>query len=324
MTENWNLGMGHITGEYLTIIGDDDAVLPGILNVTRWASNRQISAVNAKQTSYYGWPDFSDKRRAGKVFLRPFTGRCEVVETATLFRRFCKTGDEYPAFPCVYYDIVKWSVIEQIYAKSGRYFDGLSPDIYFAYAAAATVESFAIVDYPITITGGSARSNANRTLTRQGHRHFKEFRDYQFSPITPSSWALYASNADNLVKAFVNLGRRDLLQYLDLSRVFARTIVAEPGRAREHVRKYVGAMRQLNKCVPLALVKLVGKIVGKIALMILRGLGPSSVAVSCETVSGVKSISEAVELQKEWLLANKVILLDLGTSQSGTLEAAGV
>ena len=58
MTENSNLGMGHVTGKYLTIIGDDDAVLPGIVDVVAcWASKHQYSAVKAKQLSFYRWPN---------------------------------------------------------------------------------------------------------------------------------------------------------------------------------------------------------------------------------------------------------------------------
>ena len=39
MTENWNIGLALTTGEYVTVIGDDDTILPGIIDVALWARN---------------------------------------------------------------------------------------------------------------------------------------------------------------------------------------------------------------------------------------------------------------------------------------------
>lgn len=308
MTDNWNFGMRHLTGEYLSIIGDDDAALPGILEVARWAMVNQCPAVKAQRASFYGWPDFHDRQKAGRLVLKPFTGRFEFMETAPLLRRFSRTGDEYPTLPGVYHNVVRRSVLERIYSKSHRYFDGLSPDIYSAYAIAVVVKSFAVVDYPITIIGASAKSNTNRTPTGIGYLHYTEFQDYTFSSLTPSSWNLYASNADNVVKAFINLSRIDLLSYLDLTHVYARTIVAEPGRTVEHLRKFCNAARSQNQCLPLALVVLLEKIVAKIASAVIQQVHTRTISAQDTISCGAMSLSEATEIQQRWLTTKGVAL----------------
>lgn len=304
MTENWNRGMCYVRGEYVIIIGDDDAVLPGIVDIARWASKRGYLAVKAKQYSFYGWPDFPDKLLAGKLCLKPFTGKFKVVKTESLLQRFSKTGDEYSNFPMAYHNLVKRSVLEQIHNKSGRYFDGLSPDIYSAYAIGLAIESFAVVDYPMTIMGASARSNSSRSRIGQGQQHFSEFNDFQFTSIAPSSWQLNASNTDNMVRAFINSDRKDMLQSVDLKRVFARTVVAEPRRVGEHVQKFVSATRYFERNVPLAIFQLVGNIVGKLALNLMRSLRKPSDSSCDQLCSNIESIADAVDIQVKWLIKN--------------------
>ena len=69
-----NLARGH----YICLIGDDDAVLPKIVDVARVAHERNIDVVSTRGVSYQ-WPDFRSRyfgdRHAGKIYIAKYTGK---------------------------------------------------------------------------------------------------------------------------------------------------------------------------------------------------------------------------------------------------------
>ncbi|MBK9533325.1 MAG: glycosyltransferase [Chitinophagaceae bacterium] len=49
MTENWNRAFSNTKGEYICAIGDDDAVLPAIYEITKGAKERNLNMVKHPQ-----------------------------------------------------------------------------------------------------------------------------------------------------------------------------------------------------------------------------------------------------------------------------------
>jgi len=328
MPENWDQGLRITRGDYVTIIGDDDSVLPGIVEVARWARDAQCPAVASKQQSWYGWPDFPDTSVAGKLRLRSFTGVCDRLNAKAALQRFSKTGDEYRNLPSVYHGLIKRSVLERIHAKTGKYVDALSPDIYSAYAIALHIDWYAMVDFPMTLVGASGRSNWGRNTQSTsylnfGTAHLKEFNGYEFASVVPATTVQWGSNTESMVRAFVNASREDMIDWVDLERVFARTIIAEPRRVNEHLKKFVSAMRKLHRNLPMSLAKLFGNICGKLAASALRSLRNSDKASADEWHAGIASISEAVELQVKSILRDNVVLRHSRSEAAEIVAAEG-
>ncbi len=300
MTENWNLAMSYATGEWVTIIGDDDGLAPGVLEVARWATPRAIDAVKAGHYSYYGHPDLPDRSVAARVRVAPFTGAVCEKETAPLLEQTARTGDTYPELPMVYHNLVRRSIFERIHAKAGHYFDGLAPDVYSAFAIGALIDRFAVVDYPLTIVGASASSNTNRVQVGKGHLHAAEYTDFRFTWMMPESWILPASIPDNVVRALTDVGRADLLEHLDMARIYARTIYAEPRRAGEHLRKYVRVRRAQQRGVASG-VALVG--IGIMTKAFLQAVRKLRVAAPFEGTwfANIPNLGAALATQAQWL-----------------------
>jgi hypothetical protein len=202
----------------------------------------------------------------------------------------------------VYYGLIRTAVMQRLYERSGRYFDGLSPDIYSAIAVGATIDRFAEVDYPLAIPGSSGTANSGRIVTGQLRKHYAEFGAYDFSWLAPESWIFEASNTDNVVKALEAAGRTDLIERIQITRVYARTIVKEPRRAFMHMAKYVRTLRRLKRSVPLGLIALLLFIGGKAAALALKHrTSPHGVFVS-----DVESLRQAIAVQRDWLTAHGV------------------
>ncbi|MDG4595650.1 MAG: glycosyltransferase [Candidatus Contendobacter sp.] len=308
MVENWNIGTSRLHGEFVTIIGDDDAVYPSIINVARWAKKNNFKAVKQKKYDFFGWPDLFDKTLAEKFIYHDFTGKYDLVNVLDLLTKFSKTGDEYPTFPMVYHNLIRRSVLEDIHDKTGVYFDGVSPDIYSAYAIAAIIDNFIVLDYPFTIVGASKNSNTNRTKVGDGHMHFNEFENYKFTTLSPETWGLYGSNSDSMIKAFINIGRKDLLTNIDITRVFARTIVAEPSRTIEHSKKYLLAVSSFGRNKVLSYTLLWLNIIAKYLLVYLRKLTRTKPVILNASKSRVASIEEAIHMQMDLLERRGIVL----------------
>jgi glycosyltransferase involved in cell wall biosynthesis len=310
MPQNWNRGLERADGEYVILIGDDDSVSPDILSTVRWARAIDLDAVKGRDAGCYWYPEVDDPMLAGTLVLPRFTGQAAIVEAGPLLREYATTGDLYHRLPMIYHSLVRRRVLDRVHQKSGRYVDGVSPDVYSAFAIACELDRYGVIDYPVSLVGASALSNTNRLREGVHHRHFDEFPQYEFTWLAPDSFEMVAANLDNMVRAFENVGRPDLVRSVDYRRVYARTIVAEPRRSFAHLRKFLRVCRRLRVNRAVAVAGLLAAIAVKVALNaarrvagVVRGVPQRS---DRERFSGVGSLSAALQQQTQWLAEHGV------------------
>lgn len=273
MVQNWNRAVLRADGEYILIIGDDDAVYPTALNVAAWAKKNSFLAVKQKHYDKYWWPGFYDKNlESMALFTQQPMGDFQTEQCRPLLERFSKVGDGYSKFPMAYHNLVHYSVFDFLLSETGVFFDSLSPDVYSGYAIGSLLESFIIIDLPFTILGASPKSNSQRSRVGMGHLHANEFSDYEYSPLAPCTWGLYGSMSDSMLKAFENLHRVELLSFVDFPRIYARTIFAEPHNAIGHVRRYSQLKNYKGKAISSGYVSLGLNLFGKAFIVVLRHL----------------------------------------------------
>lgn len=307
MTENWNRALALANGEYVIVIGDDDAISSQILSVVRWARARGLPAVTGTRSGCYWYPDFSDPTRAGKLRLPRFSGATTIRrDMRALLLECIGTGDLYHRLPMIYHCVINRAVLAQLRQQTGVYVAGVAPDVYSAFAIACLIDRFGDVDYPLSLCGASGSSNTSRLSGGQSHLHlhFREFRRHEFTWIAPDSFALAASLADNMARAFMNLGRDDLLARIDTTHVYARTIVLEPFRCFAHVRKYYLVCRRRREKVAYGMLKLLIYIVAKLALLVTQPLARLLRRwrhAEPDRIRDVTSLARAVEIQDQWL-----------------------
>ena len=67
--DNYNIAASYAEGEFFCAIGDDDTVLPNIIDCAKWMKRNNIDAVKPSKDLVYWWPDSknirSKKRKYG-------------------------------------------------------------------------------------------------------------------------------------------------------------------------------------------------------------------------------------------------------------------
>ena len=167
MTENWELALGHATGDYVTFIGDDDGLMPdGCAVAAGLLTKRGIALLSWAPYAYY-WPGYYHpgyrNRLIAAVDFR-FTG--EKISSRGELERFYGFQTHYARLPMIYNSFVRRDVIDAMRARAGRYFLGLSPDVTSGIVNAALSSDFIRLSRPLSISGLSQHSTGHGLFFR--------------------------------------------------------------------------------------------------------------------------------------------------------------
>jgi hypothetical protein len=182
-SENYELALREARGEYVTMIGDDDGIAWGMLELADWMKHNDVDAV-FPGFSVYLWPGvsgrFSTANESGMLLFDSAPRELRMVDAArerrTVLSSGCTTlGD----LPRLYYGLVRKHCLDQIRQEAGLYFPGPSPDMANAFTLSYYVSRFAVTSLPLFISGNSRKSNAGLGLRGQ---HVGEIRDLPFLP----------------------------------------------------------------------------------------------------------------------------------------------
>ena len=209
MTDNWEFALSHATGEYISVIGDDDGLsLFALRELDRLIDLTSTEVVSWTYASYY-WPNMPEQF-AHRISI-PLsqstswtTGRSAISKVIS-FRRL------YFALPTLYNSVVSRALISRIRQRKGRFFFSQCPDIYSGFAVASSVDKFIRSEIPFSVGGMSAKSNGFATLSTGDNDVASDFyslnsRDGISShPATPSKHVLSAFVSDSFSRAKENL-----------------------------------------------------------------------------------------------------------------------
>lgn len=196
MTENWHRGLDAITGEWVIVIGDDDALLPPFMGVMsdiigRMPNTEMISCKHA----IYRWPDAPAEQNL-LTFQLSKSGK--VVPSAEALRAIFEDIHNIYSPAGLYHCLTRTRVIDRIKAQCGEYWLGLSPDIGSGLLHLAFTESYLLTPYPVSVMGfsksstgmgfrvggpGAASANEFRRLSdmKPLQRYLPEFSQEQFN-----------------------------------------------------------------------------------------------------------------------------------------------
>lgn len=175
MTQNFETSVARATGEYVVMIGDDDGLSPWIWDCIELARRHDAdSLVTRKISLHYYWPDFTSKYSGNALSSKlvieglPYSGVAEVLNLRQARHEFLQlAGQGSMNLPRVYHGLVRRELLERMRRKFGGLFFGVSPDVSFSFAAACEAKKHLCVDYPVTISGSGANSNAGRSARRE-------------------------------------------------------------------------------------------------------------------------------------------------------------
>ena len=228
MTDNWNRAFERATGIYKCGIGDDDAVLPNIYEITKWAKENNVEAVGHTKKYLYAWPDYtfmpeyasklivmnSDTSESVKIYERNELDK--LLETQAAIPNM-----NYLKLPMVYHCLLASSLIENLIKKTGRFLDGTSLDVYSALSFGLLVNKFYVYAVPFTLPGACGASNSNRSRKKSISMHFAEYTSIQQDRRIPAIYNLTFTIAESTQKAFSNLNDTVHAKLLDLPYLYA-------------------------------------------------------------------------------------------------------
>lgn len=144
------------TGEYVCFIGDDDGVLPSIIDVIHYMKDNNIESLISSPVTY-NWPDFTDNsiyQLSAAVQYKKGSGRYVRINPINEIHNTVKAGlRDLCRLPKVYQGIVKRELLDKIYEKTGSFFPGGSPDMANAIAVALLTPNMVYYDAPLIISG---------------------------------------------------------------------------------------------------------------------------------------------------------------------------
>jgi glycosyltransferase involved in cell wall biosynthesis len=212
--DNFNEVIGLAKGEYLCLIGDDDAVHPEIFNAVEWAESNNIPSITPTLKAIYRWPDACENPvENGSLTIGHISGDIKRKSTKNAIKDLMKNGGQgylNLPFPKLYHGIIKREYMELIKKETGKYVGGLSPDIYIAIGLAKHIPEIVEIDYPLTLPGICGKSapieeKRNKYAKLEDAPHFRNRGLYQWSPEVPRFYSSANIWADSALAALRDL-----------------------------------------------------------------------------------------------------------------------
>lgn len=165
--DNFEKALEMSCGDYVVYIGDDDCVLEEIIDLVNIIRTKKIYAVSYATSISYFWPN-SIKTRSGELVIRKKNIYCKKKSTKEALKKMKRVGNyDYQNydFPKAYHGIVNREKLDNIKKKTGRYFSGLTPDIYCAVSLSFYVDEILYINYPFSIMGICPRSGSADSMS---------------------------------------------------------------------------------------------------------------------------------------------------------------
>jgi len=174
MAVHWEFVVSQAKGDVLTIIGDDDALMPHALARlnTIFMQDDGLECVTHNPGQYF-WPDFFEHWCRNHYLLRPGTGTVKQVDTSSVLKRVAEFREWYGRLPVLYHGFVKRTVLDRIRNSQGTIFKRLIPDVYSDLVLAAVMDRYAHFNGCLSFGGQGAKSNgANFYLNNEAGKGF--------------------------------------------------------------------------------------------------------------------------------------------------------
>lgn len=157
MSAHWEFALSHVRPGFVTIIGDDDGLLPNSINrVSEILADTGVDALRS-QVCQYSWPALSS-RGLGRLCV-PLQSGVEIRESRAWLDRLLAGRVTYPELPMLYNGgFVKTEILDEIRRRSGAVYRASAPDVYSAIAIASVIPRYAFSYEPLAVNGASGHS----------------------------------------------------------------------------------------------------------------------------------------------------------------------
>lgn len=222
--DNYNLAAQYATGKYFCAIGDDDTVLPEIIDCAQWMEKNDIDIVLPSKLLTYFWPKTNNDIKTKHSFLGigSFSGKVEKINPVSEIEKLLKNGGQHYLqlkLPGSYHCLVKTSCMKEVQITTGKYYGGLSPDMFSVVCLSLLPNIKAVyLDYPISLPGvcpksTSAESDSGKHIGRlEDAPHFVGLIDYyKWDESVPKIYSVQTIWCETMIHAIKAMKREELI-----------------------------------------------------------------------------------------------------------------
>lgn len=174
MQHNWARALEHATGDWVTIIGDDDAFMPDFVRTAKVVARQDAEIIGWSRPNYR-WPSFVAEHERNRLVFTIGSRSYWADSKKRLTEVYTTFADAF-GVPSVYHHLIKRSLIERIRQTLGDYPMSISPDMGSGLLNLAFTDRYIQLEWPLTVLGYSAKSSgAAVKYTKPGSQERAEF-----------------------------------------------------------------------------------------------------------------------------------------------------
>ncbi|PQA95866.1 hypothetical protein B0A69_05725 [Chryseobacterium shigense] len=232
--ENFNRCMELAEGKYVTLIGDDDTILKTSIEYAIYADKNNIESISSANNISYYWPGALNGYPEGLEEISLQSDTIRTFYPKKYLSELLENGLQhyllYP-LPRTYHGIVKREKLIEVKNKTGKFFGGLSPDIYSSISLSCIIEKHYITETPLSIAGVCAKS-ASASNIRGEHAGemsqsplLNNIKDYKWSTYVPYFYSVNTIWAESAMKALEDMGELSLIEKFNKFRLMAHATI---------------------------------------------------------------------------------------------------
>ena len=162
MEKNWEFGVTKTTGDYVGIIGDDDALMPDGLVFASELLSRVETQVLHCTAPIYVWDDYHFINRKNLINVKLPNTITVCDEPHKILRSFYEFKARTGTGPGIYHGLVKKTFLNKLKSRRGSFFKEINPDLDNGFCTLLYADRFLDTTYPIYLSGTCGSSNSGQ------------------------------------------------------------------------------------------------------------------------------------------------------------------
>lgn len=166
MVRNWEFALGHATGDFVMVLGDDDGLLPGSIGeISDRVNDLNPPALIWKKPDY-SWPSSS----AANLLSMDLDESVYWMNGKMTLSLLQRGYSSYGRLPVIYSGFVRREYLENLRTRTGSFFGSATPDVYSGIALLSEFPTYIFSHRSYSVNGGSRHSNGQASVTPSSSR----------------------------------------------------------------------------------------------------------------------------------------------------------
>jgi glycosyltransferase involved in cell wall biosynthesis len=160
MSDNWEFALNNYNGDWVTIIGDDDALLPNALNKVNVLINLNINIEAIRsETCYYFYPGVNNQQY-GRLGVPLINSDYEIRNSQVWLNKVLSGEVNYTELPVLYNGgFISKKLINKTKQFSPKLINSCVPDVYSSMIFSHLINEYLFSFEAFAINGASLKSN---------------------------------------------------------------------------------------------------------------------------------------------------------------------